>query len=58
MPEKELRLMYFKFVFSCVLVEFINIVAFTLIMDLQQMDTMTKAKLVYTISKAEKPSLQ
>ena len=27
LPEKELRLMFFKFVFCCVLVEFINIVA-------------------------------
>ena len=50
LPEKELRLMFFKFVFCCVLVEFINIVAFTSIMDLQQMDTMTKAKLISTIS--------
>ena len=33
--------------FCCVLVEFINIVEFTSIMDLQQMNTMTKAKLVY-----------
>ena len=35
--------------------EFTNIVAFKSIMDLQQMNTLTKAKLVYTITKAEKP---
>ena len=43
---------------NTVLVEFVNIVAFTSIMDLQQLDTMMKAKLVYTIIKAEKLSLQ
>ena len=43
---------------NTVLVKFVNIVAFTSIMDLQQLDTMMKAKLVYTIIKAEKPSLQ